>query len=67
MKLSEREKQLLKSMLAVQKRHAAMCDSIQNHVMGEKQKAWDLERVALLLKILDSCKLNENEEDKEDD
>jgi len=51
MKLSEREIELLDGMIEVQLYHADRCDSIQNRVMADKQKGWDLERVELLRKI----------------
>ena len=51
MKLTEREIELIDGMIEVQKNHAARCDTIQNRTMAEKQKGWDLERVALLEKI----------------
>ena len=50
--LSDREKELIQGMIEVQLDHAERCDRIQNRDMAEKQKAWDLERVALLRKIL---------------
>ena len=51
MKLTTREVELIDGMIATELRHASRCDAIQNRVMGEKQKKWDLERVALLEKI----------------
>ena len=49
--LTEREIELLDGMIAVQLDHAARCDSIANRTMAEKQKGWDMERVALLQKL----------------
>ncbi|MFW6173002.1 MAG: hypothetical protein ACOC5T_04595 [Elusimicrobiota bacterium] len=51
MELTEREIELIDGMIEVQNNHAQRCDTIQNRKMAEKQKAWDLERVALLEKI----------------
>lgn len=47
---SVRELELFDGMIEVQKTHAETCDRIPNRVMAEKQKGWDLERVALLEK-----------------
>jgi hypothetical protein len=49
--LTERETKLLDGMIAVQLDHAARCDGIANRTMAEKQKGWDMERVALLQKL----------------
>jgi hypothetical protein len=49
--LTEREIELLDGMIEVQLNHAERCDSIANRSMAEKQKGWDMERVALLQKI----------------
>jgi hypothetical protein len=49
--LTERELELIDGMIAVQLDHAARCDSIANRTMAEKQKGWDMERVALLQKL----------------
>jgi uncharacterized protein YdaU (DUF1376 family) len=49
--LTERERELIAGMIEVQRHHAAQCDCIANRTMAEKQKGWDLERVALLEKI----------------
>jgi hypothetical protein len=49
--LTERELELIDGMIEVQLRHAEQCDGIANRTMAEKQKGWDLERVALLQKI----------------
>jgi len=49
--LTEREIELLDGMIAVQLDHAARCDGIANRTMAEKQKGWDMERVALLQKL----------------
>lgn len=46
-----RELELIDGMIEVQIHHAAQCDSIQNRTMAERQKSWDMERVALLEKI----------------
>jgi hypothetical protein len=51
MELNEREIELIDGMIEVQLDHAKRCDTIANRVMAEKQKGWDLERVALLEKI----------------
>jgi hypothetical protein len=48
---TDRELQLIDGMIEVQLRHAAQCDGIANRTMAEKQKGWDMERVALLQKI----------------
>ena len=50
MYLSDRELELLDGMIEIQKNHAERCDRMQGE-MPKKQKAWDLERVALLEKI----------------
>ena len=52
MKLSEREIDLINGMIEVQLNHVARCEFINNRIMGEKQKAFDMERVELLQKIL---------------
>ena len=49
--LTERELELIDGMIQVQLRHAEQCDGIANRSMAEKQKGWDMERVALLQKI----------------
>jgi hypothetical protein len=49
--LSERELELIDGMIQVQLDHAKRCDSIANRTMAEKQKGWDMERVALLQKL----------------
>ena len=49
--LTEREIELLDAMIEAQLYHALQCDSIPNRVMAEKQKGWDMERVALLRKL----------------
>ena len=51
MNLTAREIELLDGMIKVHGRHAQRCDYLMNHTMAEKQKTWDLERVALLEKI----------------
>jgi len=48
---TDRELELIDGMIEVQLRHAAQCDGIANRTMAEKQKGWDMERVALLHKI----------------
>jgi hypothetical protein len=49
--LTERELELIDGMIEVQLDHAKRCDSIANRTMAEKQKGWDMERVALLQKL----------------
>ena len=51
MKLTEREIEILDGMIKNEKNHAQWCDILSNRTMAEKQKALDLERVALLEKI----------------
>jgi hypothetical protein len=46
-----REMELIDGMIRVQLDHAERCDHIGNRTMAEKQKNWDMERVALLQKI----------------
>jgi len=48
---TDRELQLIDGMIEVQLHHAAQCDGIANRTMAERQKGWDMERVALLRKI----------------
>jgi hypothetical protein len=48
---TDRELELIDGMISVQLRHAAQCDAIANRPMAERQKGWDMERVALLQKI----------------
>ena len=48
---TDRELELIDGMIEVQLHHAAQCDGIANRTMAEKQKGWDMERVALLHKI----------------
>lgn len=50
--LTAREVELMNGMIEVQLHHAQQCDSIANRPMAEKQKAWDMERVELLQKLL---------------
>jgi hypothetical protein len=50
-KLTDREIELIDGMIEVQKNHADRCDALQNRIMADKQKAWDMERVALLKRI----------------
>jgi len=52
MKLSEREVELLLGMIEVQEHHAARALTISNP-MGKKQHDWDMERVALLKRIIE--------------
>jgi hypothetical protein len=49
--LTARELELIDGMIQVQLRHAEQCDGIANRTMAEKQKGWDMERVALLQKL----------------
>lgn len=49
--LTPREIELLDGMIEVQLHHASQCDRIANRTMAEKQKGWDMERVALLRKL----------------
>ena len=49
--LSAREIELLDGMIDAQLDHAKRCDLIQNRLMAEKQKGWDMERVTLLRKL----------------
>jgi hypothetical protein len=49
--MTERELELIDGMIAVQLDHAQRCDAMDNRVMGEKQKGWDMERVELLRRI----------------
>jgi hypothetical protein len=51
MELNEREIEVIDGMIEVQLNHANRCNTIANRYMAEKQKGWDLERVALLEKI----------------
>lgn len=51
MKLSPSEIKLIDGMIEVHLYHALRCDNIQNRAMADKQKAYDMERVALLRKI----------------
>lgn len=46
-----RELELIDGMIEVQLHHAEQCDHIANRTMAEKQKGWDMERVALLRKM----------------
>jgi len=48
---TDRELELIDGMIEVQLHHAAQCDAIANRPMAERQKGWDMERVALLHKI----------------
>lgn len=49
--LTPREIELIDGMIEVQLDHAMRCDAIANRVMADKQKGWDMERVALLQKF----------------
>ncbi len=49
--LTPREMELIDGMIAVQLDHATRCDAIANRAMADKQKGWDMERVALLQKL----------------
>ncbi len=49
--LTEREIELIDGMIEVQLKHATQCDRISNRTMADKQKGWDMERVALLQKL----------------
>ena len=51
---TDRELELIDGMIEVQLHHAAQCDAIANRPMAERQKGWDMERVALLRKIKSS-------------
>lgn len=50
--LTSREVELINGMIEVQLRHANICDGLINRTMASKQKAWDMERVALLKRVL---------------
>lgn len=54
--LTEREVELIDGMIEVELQHAERCDRIANRNMAEKQKGWDMERVALLRKIKEKNK-----------
>jgi len=58
MRLSKREVELLEGMLDVQLNHAMRCDLIKNRKMADKQMGWDMERVALLNRIIKENKEN---------
>lgn len=49
--LTDREIELIDGMIQVQLDHAGRCDAIANRSMADKQKGWDMERVALLQKF----------------
>ena len=49
--LTARELELIDGMIEVQLDHAKRCDNIANRTMAERQKGWDMERVALLQKL----------------
>lgn len=49
--LTPREIELIDGMIEVQLDHAMRCDAIANRAMADKQKGWDMERVALLQKF----------------
>jgi hypothetical protein len=50
-------------MIEVQLHHAAQCDAIANRPMAERQKGWDMERVALLRKIKSISPRRETEQE----
>ena len=52
-RLTPREVDLVKGMIAAQQNHADTCNRIANRKMADIQRGWDLERIALLNKILD--------------
>jgi hypothetical protein len=60
---TDRELELIDGMIEVQLRHAAQCDAIANRPMAERQKGWDMERVALLRKIKSSPPRRETEQE----
>jgi hypothetical protein len=60
---TDRELELIDGMIEVQLRHAAQCDAIANRTMAEKQKGWDMERVALLHKIKSNPPRHEPEQE----
>jgi hypothetical protein len=60
---TDRELELIDGMIEVQLRHAAQCDGIANRTMAEKQKGWDMERVALLHKIKSISPRRETEQE----
>jgi hypothetical protein len=49
--LTAREIGVLDNMIEAQLVHAQRCDAIENRVMAEKQKGWDMRRVELLRKL----------------
>lgn len=49
--LTDRERVLLDDLIRYWADHAKQCDGIQNRKMAERQKGWDLERVAMLRKL----------------
>lgn len=57
--LTQREIELLDGMIEVQRNHASRCDNLNNRIIAEKQKAWDLGRVALLEKIKAAATIQE--------
>lgn len=54
--LDAREIELMEGMIEVHLSHATRCEYVRNRKMAEKQKGWDLERVALLEKLLKRCR-----------
>ena len=58
MELSKREAELIEGMIEVQERHAQTAMRMSNP-MGKKQAGWDMERVALLKRILDEASIGE--------
>ena len=61
---TDRELELIDGMIEVQLHHAAQCDGIANRTMAEKQKGWDMERVALLQKIKSNPPRRETEQEQ---
>lgn len=49
--LTDREIELIDGMIQIHLDHASRCDAIANRAMADKQKGWDMERVALLQKL----------------
>jgi hypothetical protein len=62
---TDRELELIDGMIEVQLHHAAQCDGITNRPMAERQKGWDMERVALLRKIKSISPRREPEQEQE--
>ena len=56
MELTDREVEMIKGMIEVQQNHAmrsAMMFARNKNIMAKRQEGWDLERVALLERILE--------------